>query len=295
MATNDDLNRLQQDMLELLFEAADLSKKEVFLKAVEFINSWPNYAPFNMYLMFVQNPDMKYPCSTIDLKQLDRAPKSGVRPVAILKPFWPVDFVYDLDDTMPLSGSDDEMNQKALEYLERNKGNAHIHAERWFMRLWNYLARNNISLLEGDSQTMISPDGHIPDALAIKHKTKGNCILVRPGQLGPSLKEETIANVIHELAHHMLGHLGEILLQRKASSNNPADSVKVPDRRYLSQASHEWEAETVSHLVCNVLMLKTSAAEYLAHWNVFEGKKIPAIDFKLVLRTAHSIIKLRIS
>jgi hypothetical protein len=60
------------------------------------------------------------------------------------------------------------------------------------------------------------------------------------------------ATIVHELAHLYCGHLGT------------PDPKWWPDRRGLSYVQQEFEAESVSYLICKRLGIDSPAEEYLS-------------------------------
>jgi hypothetical protein len=84
------------------------------------------------------------------------------------------------------------------------------------------------------------------------------------------------ATLVHELAHLYCGHLG-----------TPNDNW-WPDRRGLPTDVEEFEAESVTHLVCQRMGVETTSDEYLAGYYGAK-KEVPAISLDRVLVSARII------
>ncbi len=77
--------------------------------------------------------------------------------------------------------------------------------------------------------------------------------------------EERYATVAHELAHLYCGHLGS------------PDPKWWPDRRGLQKDAIEFEAESISYIVCARRGIRTSSARYLASMSTAMPKFPPSV------------------
>ena len=92
--------------------------------------------------------------------------------------------------------------------------------------------------------------------------------------LNSSLSPESkYATVTHELGHLYCGHLGT------------RNQKWWPDRRELPVAVQEFEAESISYLVCTRLGLETASAEYLGSY-VRTYETTPVISLDRVLKSS---------
>ena len=85
--------------------------------------------------------------------------------------------------------------------------------------------------------------------------------------------EEQYATLVHELGHLYCGHLGTL---------NP---TWWPDRLGLSGETEEFEAESVSYLVCKRKGLDTPAAKYLSDFYYRYGE-VPPISVECIMKAA---------
>ena len=87
--------------LDKLFEEVGTyrSSKD-YKELLNFVVRFRKIAPYNAMLLHIQKPGSKYVASASDWwKRFRRKPKPGARPLVILRPFGPVAFVYELEDT----------------------------------------------------------------------------------------------------------------------------------------------------------------------------------------------------
>ena len=95
-------------------------------------------------------------------------------------------------------------------------------------------------------------------------------LLVNSNDQSPEAQYATIA---HELAHLYCGHLG-------------SPDIKLwPDRQNLDHVTEEFEAESVSFLVCQRHCIQTTSPEYLSNF-VRNHTEIPQMSMESVMRAA---------
>ena len=90
-----------RSLLTQLLDDSKLYKEgKNFKELLDFVNSLTNFAPFNVFLLHIQKPGLRFAASEHDWKKrFNRTIKEGVRPLLILWPFAPVALVFDVDDT----------------------------------------------------------------------------------------------------------------------------------------------------------------------------------------------------
>ncbi|MCB1808264.1 MAG: hypothetical protein KDJ99_24885, partial [Candidatus Competibacteraceae bacterium] len=93
----DDLHALDE-----LFERSHAYRtSKDYLEMLKFISRLRQYAPYNAFLLKTQNPQLTYAATAKHwFREFKRQVKPEARPLVILKPFGPVDFVYDMEDTV---------------------------------------------------------------------------------------------------------------------------------------------------------------------------------------------------
>ncbi len=85
---------------QLISDTNLYATRDAQLELFEFVSRFTEYAPFNAMLMHVQKPGVTYVANTTDwARRFRRRPKQDARPLVILQPFGPVNFVFDVQDT----------------------------------------------------------------------------------------------------------------------------------------------------------------------------------------------------
>ncbi len=243
----------------LFYNSQNYESSKEYLETMKFIIKLKNLAPFNAWLLRQQNPDVTY-VATIDHwnKEYNRTIKPKARAYVIMKAFGPVDFVFDIKDTVgePLP-IDLQASFRADGYLSDNtietilkcchKKNIKVSFDNTLHdRQAGWASHNRLSQSTGI-------------VLNAEHK-----------------KEVQFSTLVHELAHLMLGHCGQFI------------DCECEDRRNLTVNAMEVEAETVSWLICDRLSIKTDAEKYL---NSHINKKdvLGEISIHKILTTADRI------
>lgn len=74
--------------------------RQGFFDLLRFVSRFPQYSPFNGFLIFLQRPDAtRIATARTWLQTCRRRPRPGARPILILAPMAPVIFLFDLKDT----------------------------------------------------------------------------------------------------------------------------------------------------------------------------------------------------
>ncbi|MFO7958276.1 MAG: hypothetical protein R6X33_14410 [Candidatus Brocadiia bacterium] len=249
---------------------------------LEFIRELPEYAPYNCFLLYVQNPGACYVATAGQWrKRFNRNIRDGARPLVILRPFGPVEFVFDVEDTVgePLDDS----------ILRPFRARGPLSPEVWDMTIRN-CARELIAITETDAhQGRAGQIGPARDGDTVKIRTRDpqtrEPVTVERRACWRMLlnrKHETptrYATVAHELGHLYCGHLGT------------PDEKWLPRRSRLSPAAEEFEAESVAYLVCSRAGINNPSERYL--FNYFAcHREIPQISVETVLKAAGTVEKL---
>lgn len=245
---------------DLFKRSVNYRNSEKFREALEFASKFRDYAPYNNFLIKIQNPSCSYYATEKDWwVRFKRRIKEDARPMLILAPMHPVMLVYDLDNTegaplpkhfMDFNFVEGEWDDALLYRLLENADRLKILVQK------KDLSTTNL----GFATTKLRNDSY-KMRIALHH-------------LLP--KQSQFAVLIHELAHILLGHLG-------------TDEDKTwPCRINLSHSTVEIEAESVSHIVCDRLGIKTSADSYLASF--LSTESVPeSISVDLLFKVAGKI------
>ncbi|MCK8058425.1 MULTISPECIES: ImmA/IrrE family metallo-endopeptidase [unclassified Fusibacter] len=236
-----------------------------------FLKKFPKIAVFNAMLINIQKPGSVYVANANDWKiEFNRTIIPGSRPLVILKPFSPVDFVFDLSDTE----GPDPFPKRLLEPFHVN-GNI---SDTRFNRLISNLTSYGIRFLTMESGTHMA--GYIEETRASENdflikrtrhtqyrvENHYNIVVNKKHK-----KEDAFATILHELGHLFCGHLGM------------AYPGVFKDRSAMTLNIMEFEAECVSWLVCEREGLKNPSKEYLAGY-LDKNEYIPPICIESVLK-----------
>ena len=254
---------------ELFHQARVYKRSEDYRELLDFVKNFPNIAPYNAMLVHIQRPGSRYVANArVWMEEYGRKIRPGARPLIILHTFGPVDFVYDISDTVGPDLPDAVLNPFrvddaiAPELLRRlchniNRDGILLQKIDFGSRLAGRIAR----LREAEKVRL--PDGiltyyyHV-DINACHNPTEQFCTLT------------------HELGHLYLGHLGR-----------PFEKW-WPDRQGLDERVVEFEAESVSWLLCERLGLPNRSAEYLSGY-LGSHEEVPNIDLDGIFRVVNQI------
>lgn len=264
------LKQLSQDLLSLdglVRDAIAYRSSAALRELLDCVRRFRRLAPFNACLVHVQRPGSVYVASASEWRSaFGRDITPGARPLVILWPFAPVRFVYDVSDTegLPLPPQ--------LEMPFRLNGCLDgLH----YRQLLANLKKDGVLYEEADLGGSLAgyirargDDARFGRAAHFRYQLVVNRNL--------SL-EERAATIFHELAHLYCGHLGV------------QEGDRWQDRSKLLPATQEFEAESVSYLVCGRLGWDNpSSAEFVsALWDT-DGL-LPQYSLERVLRVTHRI------
>ncbi|PIT96702.1 hypothetical protein COT82_01815 [Candidatus Campbellbacteria bacterium CG10_big_fil_rev_8_21_14_0_10_35_52] len=256
-----------QDFFDQLLAMKSSEKMEQYL---EFCKRVPNHSTFNSTLVFIQKPSCFYYATKAQWKKLfNRELKPSARPLLILFPFAPVEFVYDLED---IEG--EPLSEKDLIYwwVEESGGISRERIES-LIRLCEELGiRFSIA-----STDYLREKGHMTFGVA-NHKMDTNeyRIKLHPRYKDPAFLQEAFGVLVHEVAHYLLGHCGEIrkaVQFRRKNVEGFEDVFIAKDAHKIDRSSEEVEAELTAYLVFSKYGVAKKSAPYLAGWITKQSAK----------------------
>lgn len=245
---------------QLLTDSRLYTQSKDYKELLDFVVRLRNFAPFNAMLLHVQKPGLSFAASAEDWRdRFGRRPKTGARPLLILWPFGPVALVYDVQDTEGKDLPKDVACFSAQGAIDQDRIAAFI----------GLVSRKSIEchmIDAGDagagSIRVIKRPADPKDATVYR-------ILINRNHFPPI----QFATIAHELAHLFLGHFG------------PDRALGVPGRPRMDHAQIEFEAESVSYLVCARNRVDSRSQTYLSKY-VTEKTTIDNIDIYQVMRAA---------
>ena len=112
---NDDRikNPDEEDVNDLLYRVMEYRNSAKFRKLLNFCVHFRRLSPFNAMLLAVQRPGCEF-ALTAHRWQRDygRVPKTDVRPLIIIRPFGPVEYLFDVADTVAVDPNYDRVPEE---------------------------------------------------------------------------------------------------------------------------------------------------------------------------------------
>jgi hypothetical protein len=216
---------------------------------MRFVGRFRFYFPFNAMLIHTQMPGAHFVCTAWRWRRdYRREIKINARPIVILQPMGPVLFVFDVSDTAPLPNARPLPRQVKDPFQVRDGkiGGQYAltidNAKRDGVRVSE---RADGSQRAGSIQWAAAGQ-HLEFTITKKPLSKSTQVPLWFELLLNSVlsAEARYGTLVHELAHLYCGHLGT------------PNGRWWPDRQNLSHAVREFEAESVSYLVCTRLGIR---------------------------------------
>lgn len=232
-----------KDAIDGLFHDALRTEPDgAFLQFLDFAERFSNLSVYNAMLLRVQQPGLTAVATARKWAEMGRHPKPGARPLVILQPFGPVSFVYPMEDT----------DGRAIEGADASSLLAAGPATRTtYDMVKRAAADQGVRVREvavGQALAGFAQAGHQIEAREAREGATRWDIVVNANFDEPS----RLATLAHELGHVYCGHLG----------GHP--DGRWANRRGLSHAECELEAEAVAWLVCSRNGVSTRSVQYLA-------------------------------
>lgn len=278
-----------RQVIDQLYESVrEYRSSENFRKMLDFCVRFKDLAPFNCAMVEKQLPGARYVLNPAEWKKrYNRRIKSTGRPVVILN-FAPVDFVYDISDTEPISSEagDSKTDQEILDLVAKFYDTKGTLSDYTYHTLISNLAAFGIDY--GNYQTGATEEALLRRTdcevnVVIRHhpwralRYRGYFKILTKAGTG---KEMDFASICHELGHYFCHHL-----------TPPTD--RWWSLRSLPHAVEEFEAETVAYLVCKRKGIDDeSSIRYLAGY-MANNRYVPdGISVDMILRAAGWVEKM---
>ena len=278
-----------------LFRAAKrYSKSTEYYNLINFCKRMRHLGPYNAMLANIQMPGARFLLTADEWRRYNRIVKDTAHPIVILMPFSPVDFVFDLSDTIssePLfQMPDDELLEQIKKQFEPK---ANINYELYLDRLIHNMALEGISLEAVKMGTQRGASIMIPNPEQ-RHKVnvslnRGTVNVSVPAYYFIRYNKDLQAggqllSLIHELGHLYCHHLA-----------HPDPSAENSwTKREIYHDSEEFEAESVAQLVCDHFGIDTGNAtiSYIASY-MYMYPEIPHdVSVDIILTASRQIIQM---
>lgn len=258
-------------MLDELFTLTNQYKSsKSYFEMLQFITSFRKYSPFNAMLVHIQMPGSVFVAPPRRwLRDYKRSIIPGARPLIILQPMGPVMFVFDVSETegKPLPPEIEkpfEVRSGEIAFqLEQTIKNSKRDGIK--IKMVNYGSQQAACI-----RSIANPCHTI-------EFDKSEVIIRYELELDANAsRESSYASLVHELAHLYCGHLG-----------TPCHNW-WPDRRGMKHNVVEFEAESVSYLVCMRQGIDNPSEAYLSGY-VKGNEQVPSISLECVMKAASLI------
>lgn len=260
---------LRKGIDELFATVRDYASSDKFKELLRFTAHFKKYAPYNAMLIHIQNPGARYVLPARSWQKYNRTVINDRCPIIILWPFSPVYCVYDVGDTMVMPGRND-LFPKDLAKPYDGDPDKQVDESRFrklvdSLKYWG-IVYEEMKTAECYSGKLEIGRDNDPDIVFAK---EDQC----PREWRPAYSIRVcagtnitvkFATIVHELGHLFCGHL------RNSYVEHPPETAP----RNLSVEAKEFEAETVSWLVCRRLGIDNPAYKYLANY-FHNNKSIP--------------------
>lgn len=271
-------NTLIPELDQLYSDVLGFKSTKSYRGLLDFVVKFPHIAPYNAILLYLQYPGCRYALSANEWRwKFNRTVKPGSTPLIILRTFGPVSFVFDIGST-----EGEDVPESILNPL---KASGYV-TEGMMEQLVRNLTREGIrfSMVDhaGGNGGLIA-FGAIPETIIRLGTKNGKSVRIRTlfeiVVNSNSNLPSRYATILHELGHFYCGHCPH----PKANW--------LPIREELSLGQVEFEAESVSWLLCQRLGIVGPSVRYL-HGYLEHEHTIPVISVDAVLKAVGKIERL---
>lgn len=272
----------KENIDELQFLVRSFRNKDEFKKLLDFVGRHDYLAPYNAMLVQMQKPGATFIFNGKKWREYGRRPKINAQCIIILKPFGPVQCVFDYGDTeiipgMELLASKADLMEEWDATFRKIEGDI---PDNLYKTLCKNLPKYGI-YLDNNFLAANTYGGYIMKYEEAKlHVTTINFKSIYYHSkfiisVNRNLKTtEKFHTICHELGHLFCCH------QHYSPSK----------RRYLTKKEREFEAETVAWLVCKRLGIKNPSEEYLATYA--SSGDIPICSLEHIMKAVAEIEKM---
>lgn len=282
----------QQARLDVLFGGVkSYRSSENFQKMLTFCGKMKQIGPYNAMLVFIQRPGATYLLTeTKWAKEFDCGILPNARPVLVLIPFGPLEYLFDISDTFPLNKNPELTKEfgSLMVYLKQPFATTGQFDQRYLKQVINNLKAHGIAFnpnfvagSEYGAQLRLLSDASHPlefKSLNFSLKYHAHYLLSVNSHAGDG---ETMASILHELGHFFCHHL-----------ISPPEQKEWWQSRNLPHDVMEFEAESVAWLICQRIGLQSPSERYLSGY-LNANKEIPAgVSIEAIFKAADNVWKM---
>lgn len=255
----------QQAIRDLYLMSLRSKGDQAFFEFLDFARRFGHMSVFNAMMVQVQRRGCALAATRKQWASIGRRPTPDAVPLIILRPFGPLNFAYDYDDTEgkplpvehanPFAAKGGVKARTVEQLISSAKANG-VRVEKTD-RYGGLLAGTAAAILELPSE---EPGG------GLRWRVRINSRHTPPVQF---------ATLTHELGHVYCGHLG----------GHPAG--RWPARRDLDYAQQEIEAESVAWLVCKRRGVEPNSPDYLR--SLAQRVPLETVDMYAIFSAANRV------
>jgi hypothetical protein len=271
------IDRLFQDIKQY-------RKCSEFKKKLDFYSAFPYIGVYNAELVAQQRPGARFVLTAKKwAEKYQRKIKPNARPLIILVPFYPVEFLFDISDTKPMGKYQKSQDDRVIEdIIERYKIESSRNAWYYLDRIRENLTKNGIHFT---GHYVVGSEKHAEIRADRSEKLyvpvykdfivdSNNYFTI---SVNAESDAEAFAAICHELGHLFCHHLLHTWCKERFFNNEEEEKVVK-----------EFEAEVVSYLVCSRLGIHTNSMKYLAEY-LHVKDEIPEISVERVFHAVDVI------
>lgn len=278
-----------QERLDSLFTGVKSYRSSTNFRALmKFCQSMKVLAPYNAMLAYIQRPAAKYLLTESKWRNLyGRGIVEDARPVLVLIPFGPLEYLFDVSDTyiLPNSKYDDAEMEKVIESCAAPfAANGAVDKDQ-LQRLIDNLVVYGIAY---DPAMVAGTDLAAKVKLLHNQQAKIDFVIAKTKFSYPAhyllsvnakaKDAERMASIIHELGHFFCRHL-----------TPPRTPKEWWNYRPLSHEAAEFEAESVSWLICERLGIDSPSEKYLNDYLDKNGEIPGEISVDVIFKAANDV------
>lgn len=281
-----------EERLDSLFAGVKGYRSSTNFRAMmKFCQRMKVLAPYNAMLAYIQRPGAKYLLNEGKWKKLfGRGIRPDARPILVLIPFGPLEYLFDVDDTYPMPGTeydDIEIEKVINDFSAPFSAQGNIDSSKFQLLLKNLpsfgIAYNPSMIAGREYCAKIMRLDKNEEKLEFKVSNK---FLQYPANFLLSVNSkaeeaERFASIIHELGHYFCHHI-------KA----PCTPKEWWHYRDLDHNAKEFEAESISWLICDRVGIKSPSEKYLNGY-LDSNSEIPSdISIDMIFKASNDIWKM---
>lgn len=276
----------EQSHLDLLFERVEhYRQSQHFFELMKMCSRFRHLNVYNAMLVNIQKPASRYVLREREWrKEFNRSIKPNAQPLVILVPFGPVDFLFEIGDTES-NGKSSPSDEEILDTIAQPYKTKREAKERDLNKMMSLCAFHGIAFdMNMNAGVDLGGKIEISQTPRINQKVeigKGLfCDIPAPYLISVNKQASNgmkLATIAHELGHLFCKH-----------QPAPAD-WKQWETRNLPRAAKEFEAESVSWLICERLNIGNPSEEYLSHY-LDKNSTIPVgVSVDTILKATNQI------